>query len=170
MGFRVRKSIKICKGLKLNISKSGISTSIKVGNVTHNSKRGTTVNLGNGVSYKFDNAKGSKSKTIEKKETLEEKLDRANENIDSFNKKIEGVSNSMEQSKYFNWMLQDREKALKKIKMFKIYFMILGVICMILGLIVPVFFIVGIPCIIYSKWLDLDKLIEVQQKNFNRNN
>lgn len=61
MGFRMRKSIKICKGVKVNISKSGISTSVKVGNVTHNTKRGTTVNLGNGVSYHTSNKKHSKT-------------------------------------------------------------------------------------------------------------
>ena len=62
MGLRVRKSIKLGKHVKLNVSKSGVSTSVKVGNVTHNSKRGTTVNLGNGVSYHAPN-KNKKVKT-----------------------------------------------------------------------------------------------------------
>ena len=62
MGFNFRKSIKIGKNLKLNISKSGVSTSVKVGNVTHNSKRGTTINLGNGLSYKVGNSKKKISK------------------------------------------------------------------------------------------------------------
>ena len=66
MGFRMRKSIKICKGVKLNVSKSGISTSVKVGNVTYNTKRGTTVNLGNGLSYHSSN----------KKHTIENKWDK----------------------------------------------------------------------------------------------
>ena len=60
MGLRVRKSIKLGKHVKLNVSKSGVSTSVKVGNVTHNSKRGTTVNLGNGISYHLPNNKDTK--------------------------------------------------------------------------------------------------------------
>lgn len=62
MGFRVRKSIKIGKHVKLNIGKNGVSTSVKIGNVTHNSKRGTTVNLGHGISYHAPN-KNKKVKT-----------------------------------------------------------------------------------------------------------
>ncbi|WP_455542395.1 DUF4236 domain-containing protein [Intestinibacter sp.] len=60
MGFNIRKSIKLGKNLKLNISKSGVSTSVKVGNVTVNSKRGTTVNLGHGISYHVPKSKKSK--------------------------------------------------------------------------------------------------------------
>jgi hypothetical protein len=55
MGFRFRKSIKLFPGLRLNISKSGISTSIGVPGATVNiSKRGTrgTVGIpGTGISY-----------------------------------------------------------------------------------------------------------------------
>lgn len=61
MGLRVRKSIKLGKHVKLNVGKNGVSTSIKVGNVTHNSKRGTTVNLGNGVSYHVPNSNNKKN-------------------------------------------------------------------------------------------------------------
>ena len=50
------------KGVKVNLSKSGISTSVKVGNVTYNTKRGTTVNLGKGVSYHTGNSVKSKSR------------------------------------------------------------------------------------------------------------
>lgn len=52
MGFRVRKRIKICKGLYINVSKTGISTSAKVGNVTFNSRGRMTASLpGTGISY-----------------------------------------------------------------------------------------------------------------------
>lgn len=55
MGFRFRKSIKLLPGVKLNFSKSGVSTSIGVPGATVNlSKRGTrgTVGIpGTGVSY-----------------------------------------------------------------------------------------------------------------------
>jgi len=55
MGFRFRKTIKLFPGVKLNLSKSGISTSIGGPGATINiSKRGTrgTVGIpGTGVSY-----------------------------------------------------------------------------------------------------------------------
>ena len=55
MGFRLRKTIKLFPGVKLNLSKSGISTSIGVPGATINvSKRGTrsTVGIpGTGISY-----------------------------------------------------------------------------------------------------------------------
>ena len=55
MGFRFRKTIKLFPGVKLNFSKSGVSTSIGGPGATINiSKRGTrgTVGMpGTGVSY-----------------------------------------------------------------------------------------------------------------------
>jgi hypothetical protein len=55
MGFRFRKSIKLLPGIRINLSKSGISTSIGVPGATINvGKRGTrgTVGMpGTGVSY-----------------------------------------------------------------------------------------------------------------------
>ena len=66
MGLRVRKSIKLGKHIKLNVGKNGVSTSIKVGNVTHNSKRGTTVNLGHGVSYHVSNSNKNKNNNANK--------------------------------------------------------------------------------------------------------
>jgi hypothetical protein len=55
MGFRFRKTIKLFQGVKLNLSKSGISTSVGVPGATINiSNRGTrgTVGIpGTGVSY-----------------------------------------------------------------------------------------------------------------------
>lgn len=47
----MNRRIKIAKGLSLNVSKSGVSTSAKVGRVTVNSRRGATVNIAKGVSY-----------------------------------------------------------------------------------------------------------------------
>jgi len=61
MGFRFRKTIKLFPGIRLNLSKSGISTSIGVPGATINlSKRGAcgTVGIpGTGVSYS-DNLSG----------------------------------------------------------------------------------------------------------------
>lgn len=55
MGFRFRKTIKLFPGVKLNLSKSGISASVGVAGATVNfSKRGTrgTVGIpGTGISY-----------------------------------------------------------------------------------------------------------------------
>jgi len=55
MGFRFRKTIKLFPGVKLNLSKSGISTSIGAPGATINiSKRGnrSTVGIpGTGISY-----------------------------------------------------------------------------------------------------------------------
>lgn len=56
MGFRFRKSIKILPGIRLNLSKSGVSTSIGRPGLTVNLKNGkttTTVGVpGTGLSYK----------------------------------------------------------------------------------------------------------------------
>ncbi len=58
MGLSFRKRIALGNGIYLNFSKSGISISKKVGKrLTVNSKRGVTVNLGNGVSYKIPKTK-----------------------------------------------------------------------------------------------------------------
>lgn len=47
MALRIRKSIKIAPGVKINLSKSGISTSLGVKGATVNlSKRGTRVTTG----------------------------------------------------------------------------------------------------------------------------
>ena len=47
MGFRFRKSVKVLPGVKLNISKSGISTSVGRRGATVNfSKRGTRATVG----------------------------------------------------------------------------------------------------------------------------
>lgn len=55
MGFRLRRSIKILPGVRLNLSKSGVSTSVgKPGATINFSSRGTrgTVGLpGSGLSY-----------------------------------------------------------------------------------------------------------------------
>ena len=47
MALRIRKSIKIAPGVRINISKSGVSTSLGVKGATVNlSKRGTRVTTG----------------------------------------------------------------------------------------------------------------------------
>jgi hypothetical protein len=55
MGLRYRKSIKLLPGVKLNISKSGLSTSVgKPGNTLNISRRGTRSTIGipgTGLSY-----------------------------------------------------------------------------------------------------------------------
>lgn len=55
MGFRFRKTIKLCKGVKLNISKSGISISFGGKghslNIGKNGPRATVGIPGTGMSY-----------------------------------------------------------------------------------------------------------------------
>ena len=70
MGFGFRKSIKVIPGVRLNLSKSGVSTSIGGKGATVNvSKRGTKATLsipGTGLHYKtktVKNAKGLKAST-----------------------------------------------------------------------------------------------------------
>lgn len=51
MGFRIRKSMSLGKGVRVNFGKEGISTSVKIGNTTINSKGRVTTRLAPGVSY-----------------------------------------------------------------------------------------------------------------------
>ena len=60
MGFRFRKRIRICKGLYLNIGKKSMSTSVKVGNLTYNSRGRLTAYLGHGLSYSVNTSTKSK--------------------------------------------------------------------------------------------------------------
>ena len=58
MGFRFRKRIKLGKHIILNVSKSGVSPSVKLERITRNLKtKTTTVRLGNGLSYVFNKKK-----------------------------------------------------------------------------------------------------------------
>ena len=58
MGLSFRKRINLGNGTVLNISKSGISVSQKLGkNITVNSKRGVTVKDAKGSSYKVPKSK-----------------------------------------------------------------------------------------------------------------
>lgn len=61
MGWRYRKRINLGKHLTLNISKSGVSPSVKIGRITRNLKRKTTtIRFGHGLSYTFDKNKKKK--------------------------------------------------------------------------------------------------------------
>ena len=62
MGISYRKRIKIGDDTYLNISKSGISVSKKVGKATINSKGMTTINLGNGITYRTSTKTNKKKK------------------------------------------------------------------------------------------------------------
>lgn len=62
MGISYRKRIKIADGTYLNISKTGTSISQKVGDITINSNGTTTVNLGDGVTYRTSKKKSKKKK------------------------------------------------------------------------------------------------------------
>ncbi|KPQ32830.1 MAG: Transcription termination factor [Phormidesmis priestleyi Ana] len=58
MGLRLKKKIKLFPGLSLNLSKSGISASIKAGPVSWNSRsQKTSVNLPGPLSYQSNSSK-----------------------------------------------------------------------------------------------------------------
>ena len=135
MGFKYRKSIKISKGVKVNVSKSGINTSVKVANVTHNSKRGTTVNLGNGLSYHVGNSKSSKSKTSS-----------TNSNINIGSSKFENSWDKMtdKQIKIYNIVL-------------KSLLWLLTIMCTILAIAIPPVILVAIGSGIFAYKFDARK-------------
>ena len=57
MGISYRKRVNLGNGTIFNISKSGVSISQKVGKITINSRGTTTVNLGNGITYRTSKSK-----------------------------------------------------------------------------------------------------------------
>jgi hypothetical protein len=58
VGFRFRKKIDLLPGLSLNLSKSGISASVKAGPISWNSRtQKTSVNLPGPFSYQLDSEK-----------------------------------------------------------------------------------------------------------------
>jgi hypothetical protein len=60
MGFSLRKPVKIAPGVRINLSKSGISTSIGLKGVTYNSRGKLTVRVpGTGLRYTSDLSKRS---------------------------------------------------------------------------------------------------------------
>jgi Protein of unknown function (DUF4236) len=61
MAFRYQKRIKTGKNSWLNLSKSGVSGSAKVGPVTFNSRGRKTIRLGNGLSYRMGSNSGCAS-------------------------------------------------------------------------------------------------------------
>lgn len=65
MGFRFRKSIKLLPGVRLNLSKSGVSTSIgrrgATVNLSERGVRGTVGLPGTGLSYSQDITSGGRS-------------------------------------------------------------------------------------------------------------
>ena len=52
MGFTYRRSFSLGRGLRLNVSKSGVSASKRMGRVTVNSRGGFAVRLLKGLSYR----------------------------------------------------------------------------------------------------------------------
>ena len=56
MAMRMRKTISLGKGARLNVSKSGISASTKTGPVTMNSRGRTSVHVAPGMTYQTPTA------------------------------------------------------------------------------------------------------------------
>ncbi len=104
MGLRVRKRIKVCKGLHLNVSKSGISASAKVGNMTVNSRGRVTASIpGTGISYSTNlkkNEVNKRSKTSsrnaeESKELLEKQKEEYLAKKEELRQSIHNFKNSV---------------------------------------------------------------------------
>lgn len=57
MGLNFRKRIKITDNLYLNLSKKGVSASLKFGNITINSNGNKTIRLAKGISYRIPKKK-----------------------------------------------------------------------------------------------------------------
>jgi hypothetical protein len=67
MGFRFNKRIKLCKGISLNIGKNGITPSVKIGNVSLNTKGRTTLSVPKtGISFST-NVKSKSNKSFWKR-------------------------------------------------------------------------------------------------------
>lgn len=102
MGFRFGKSIKLFGGLKLNLGTRGISTSLKVGKLNLNSKRGVSLGLGSGLSYHFGKGKPLSNTSIKRvtvkltEEELEQlkKITGINTNIGSVRECLRQVINT----------------------------------------------------------------------------
>jgi hypothetical protein len=67
MGLRFRKKINLLPGLSLNLSKSGISVSVKAGPISWNSRtQKTSINLPGSFSYQLDSGKELKKTDLVK--------------------------------------------------------------------------------------------------------
>lgn len=53
MGLRIQRRIKINKNTHVNVSNSGVSTSVKIGRLTLNSRGRSSIRLFKGLSLKF---------------------------------------------------------------------------------------------------------------------
>ena len=66
MGLRFRRKLKLLPGLSVNLSGSGISTSVKVGPISWNSRtQKTSVNLPGPFSYQSGSGKNNKLTKID---------------------------------------------------------------------------------------------------------
>ena len=126
MGFKVRKSVKIAPGVRLNVGKksSGISVGGKYGGVSYNSKTGARARVsapGTGVSYSTNIGSSSK-KTSNKKQVKHNTVENNTKN-DFQPKKL-------------------ASKASYKISY--ILFMVLAIFCLLIGILIPeaLFFII----------------------------
>lgn len=139
MGFKVRKSMKIAPGVRLNVGKksSGISVGGKYGGVSFNSKTGARARVsapGTGVSYSTKIGSTSK-KTSTKKSTTHN-----TENNNQTSSKPQKLASKV------------------SYKIAYVLFMILAILCFILGVAIAegaAFFIIAIVsivlCLFYRK-------------------
>lgn len=68
MGFRVNRRISLGKNVRVNIGKRGVSTSVKMGPVTVNSRGRKTIHVAKGVSYTI-NPKTKRNTSTQRRST-----------------------------------------------------------------------------------------------------
>lgn len=156
MGFGFRKSLKIAKGVRLNLSKSGVGLSygVKGFRISHN-QRGTYLNAGGSGFY-------YRKKLDAKQRNSDTNFDYENNENDSYsedNLLLKNVSGDYEYyiDKKDEWLLKN------VIKYFEIKSKLgcLGSLTFIAGFFCPIFWLVNIAYMIYCKKNKKNILIEI---------
>ena len=123
MGLRFRKSIKICKGVKVNISKSGLSLSVGTKGASLNfSDKGTRVTAGlpgSGLSYSTMLSKNNKSSNNSKSNSSqkEAQLNQEKETIlEQYIQQTNEVSQKMSDIYKYSAYVRNREDFLEELQ------------------------------------------------------
>lgn len=158
MGLRVRNSVNLGKGVKLNVSKSGISASVKVGNTTYNTRRGASVRIAKGVSYHSGKSKKAFKKYRQTSSGIViDTIDSLNDDVRPFEKETVKIQNDWDK-------MSDNQIKLYNIFM-RTLFVILTILLLILTLFYPLCLILAVISIILSCKFDAKKLRSEYKNN-----
>lgn len=140
MGFRVNRRISLGKNVRVNIGKRGVSTSVKMGPVTVNSRGRKTIHVAKGVSYTI-NPKTKRNTAPQRRSTVESKQQA------SYTPSSAGSTPH-----------QPRPKTLKQLEFqYKAYNVLLWVMYALTAFTIlmcffgPVMLVFAIPCMLMSK-------------------